>query len=535
MSSGMNEQDKRPTTVRDVTRDLMRSLGLTTVFGNPGTTEIGFLRDWPNDFRYVLGLQESVAVAMADGYAHASGRAVLVNLHSAGGVGHGLGHLFTAYRNNTPMIVLAGQQIRSLLPGEPFLGALDATLFPRPYVKWTAEPARPQDVPAAIARAYRVAMQPPYGPTFVSVPADDWDAEAEPLTQRPPIPGFGPDPAALAELVAALDAAERPALVVGPGVDAEGAVPDVVALAERTRAGVWASPMSWRSSFPEDHPRFLGFLPPQERGTVEALQGHDLVVVLGAPVFLYHVFRGGATAKLPELYLVSDDEQVLARASTGTAIRSGVRAAVRALVDGVAEATRPAPAGRAPAPRPSESTPVSASWVFAMLADELPPNAILVEEIPSHLLVRRDYLPVRAQHTGLLSTGGGALGYGLPAAIGAAIGAPDRKVVAVLGDGSSMYSIQALWTAAREHLPVTFVILDNAQYAAVDILAGDYGKMPGVELGGIDFTSVAAGMGCHTHRVTRPEELKGALTSALNDDRPTVVHIDVDPDPHALY
>ncbi|MPZ80151.1 MAG: benzoylformate decarboxylase [Actinophytocola sp.] len=524
------------TTVRDVTRDLLRSLGLTTIFGNPGTTEIGFLRGFPEDFRYVLGLQESICVAMADGYAHAGGRAVLVNLHSAGGVGHGLGHVFTAYRNNTPMIVLAGQQVRSLLPGEPFLGALDAPSFPRPYVKWAVEPARAQDVPGAIARAYHVATQPPFGPVFVSVPADDWDAEADPLPVRPAIPGFGPDPSALAELVSALTAATNPVLVVGPGVDAEGAIPDVVELAERVRAGVWASPMSWRSSFPEDHPQFLGFLPPEERGTVEALHGHDLVVVLGAPVFLYHVYRGSSDRTLPALFLVSDDEQVLARARVGVGIRSGVRAAIRALADSLTEPSRPVPAGRTRRPRPPESVPITAEWVFATMADELAEDVLLVEEIPSHLLVRREYLPVRAKRTGLLSTGGGALGYGLPAAVGAALGAPDRKVVAVLGDGSSMYSIQALWTAAREHLPVTFVIVDNAQYAAVDILAGpENGKMPGVELGGIDFTGLAASMGCHTHRVEHPHELKSALTSALADDRPTVVHVHVDPNPTVLY
>ncbi|MFI7676300.1 benzoylformate decarboxylase [Actinophytocola sp. NPDC049390] len=523
------------TTVRDATRDVLRSYGLTTIFGNPGTTEIGFLRDFPNDFRYVLGLQESVAVAMADGYAHASGCAVLVNLHSAGGVGHGLGHLFTAYRNNTTMIVLAGQQVRSLMPSEPFLGALDATTFPRPYVKWAVEPARPQDVPGAIAQAYRVATQPPYGPVFVSVPADDWDAECDPLPQRPKLPGFGPDPDAITGLVAALDAAASPALVMGPGVDAEGAIPDAVALAERARATVWASPMAWRGCFPEDHPQFAGFLPPEERGTAEALQGHDLVVVLGAPAFLYHVYRGTTDLALPPLYLVSDDEQVLARAREGNGIRSGVRAAIRAVTASLAEPTRSVPAGRTRRPRPPETTPITVEWVFANLADELDENVLLVEEIPSHLLVRREYLPVRATRTGLLSTGGGALGYGLPAAVGAALGAPDRKVVAVLGDGSSMYSIQGLWTAAREHLPVTFVVLDNAQYAAVDILSGPDDKMPGVELGGIDFVALAEGMGCHTHRVTRPHELKPALTQALADDRPTLVHVRVDPKPTVLY
>ncbi len=523
------------TTVREATRELLRSYGLTTIFGNPGTTEIGFLTGFPEDFRYVLGLQESVVVAMADGYAHASGRPALVNLHSAGGVGHGLGQLVTAYRNNTPMILLAGQQARPLLPGEPFLGALDATLFPRPYVKWAAEPARAQDVPAAIARAYHVATQPPQGPVFVSVPADDWDASCEPVPERPPVPGFGPDPAALAALVSAVDGAADPVLVVGPGVDAEGAIPDVVELAELARAGVWASPMSWRSSFPEDHPLFLGFLPPEERGTVEALRRHDLVVVLGAPVFVYHVYRGSSDLALPPLYLVSADEQVLARASAGVGVRSGVRVAVRALTDSIAEPNRAAPAGRERRPRPPESTPITAEWVFATMADELAPDTLLVEEIPSHLLVRREYLPVRARRAGLLSTGGGTLGYGLPAAVGAAIGAPGRKVVAVLGDGSSMYSIQALWTAAREQLPVTFVILDNGQYAAVDILAGPGDKMPGVELGGIDFGALATGMGCRTRRVEYPHELKPALTAALADDRPTVVHVQVDPNPTVLY
>ncbi|HEU5471686.1 MAG TPA: benzoylformate decarboxylase [Actinophytocola sp.] len=525
-------------TVRDVTRDLLRRLDLTTVFGNPGTTEIGFLRDFPEDFRYVLGLQESVAVAMADAYAQVSGKAVLVNLHSAGGVGHGLGHVYTAYRHRTPMIVVAGQQVRSLLqPGEAFLAADDAALFPRPYVKWSCEPARAADVPAAIARAYHVSTQPPYGPTFVSVPADDWDAPADPLPVRPRIGGYAPDPDALAELVAALDASARPAIVVGPAVDGDGAVPDVVALAQRCRAGVWASPMSPRSSFPEDHPLFQGFLQPEERATAEALAGHDLVLVLGAPVFTYHVFRGRNPVPLPPLYLISEDEQLLARAQTGVGIRATVRAAVRALTAAVAPADRAAPPPMARPPRPPGRSPLPVSYVFAELAEQLPRDAILVEEVPSHLNVRRAHLPVRATRTGLLSTASGTLGYGLPAAVGAALGCPDRRVVAVLGDGSSMYGIQALWTAARENVPVTFVILDNAQYAAVRILAESDGgaKMPGVELGGIDFVALAAGMGCATHYVEHPDELRAALAKALADDRPTLLHVRVDPDPHPLY
>jgi len=525
-------------TVRNVTRDLLRALDLTTVFGNPGSTEIGFLRDWPEDFHYVLGLQESVVVAMADGYAQAAGKPVLVNLHSAGGVGHGLGQVFNTFRHQTPMVVLAGQQVRSLLqPGQPFLAADDAANFPRPYVKWSCEPARAADVPAAIARAYHVSTQAPCGPTFISVPADDWDAEAEPVAVRPRIAGYAPDPDALAQLAAALDSSARPVIVVGPAVDLDGAVPDVVALAERCRAGVWASPMTPRSSFPEHHPLFQGFLQPEARATAAALAGHDLVVVLGAPVFTYHVLRGGDVPPLPPLYLISDDEQVLARAQTGTGIRATLRLAVRALTEAVTRSDRIAPPPRPRPPRPAEQTPIPAGTVFAELAERLPADALLVEEIPSHQGVRRDHLPIRALDTGMLTTASGALGYGLPAAVGAAMARPDRQVVAILGDGSSMYSIQALWTAARENVPVTIIILDNASYAAVGILAGsDNGaKVPGVELGGIDFAALATGMGCAAHRVEKPDELRAALDAALASDRPTLLHVIVDPDPPRLY
>ena len=167
-------------TVREATFGLLRDSGLTTIFGNPGSTELPMYRDFPADFRYVLGLQESVVVAMADGFAQARGAAALVNLHSAAGVGHAVGSLFTAYRNQSPLVITAGQQARSILPFEPFLYSAEATNLPRPYVKWGCEPARAEDVPAAIARAVFTALQPPRGPTFVSIPVDDWDRPCTP-------------------------------------------------------------------------------------------------------------------------------------------------------------------------------------------------------------------------------------------------------------------------------------------------------------------------------------------------------------------
>jgi len=241
--------DPTRVTVREATFSLLRAFGLTTVFGNPGSTELPMFRDFPGDFRYVLGLQESIVVAMADGFAQARASAALMNLHSAIGVGHALGSIFTAYRNQTPLVITAGQQARSILPLQPFLFAERASEFPRPYVKFAVEPARAEDVPAAIARAYYTAMQPPCGPTFVSVPIDDWTKPAQAIEARSVTRELGPDPDAIRGLAQALGASERPAFVVGPGIDRAQAVDWMVRLAEKTRATVWVSPFSARCSF----------------------------------------------------------------------------------------------------------------------------------------------------------------------------------------------------------------------------------------------------------------------------------------------
>ena len=213
-----------PVSVKHATLDLLRAFGIRKVFGNPGSTELPFLSDWPDDIDYVLGLQEASVIGMADGYAQATRNAGFVNLHSAAGVGNALGNIYTAHRNQTPLVITAGQQARSILPLQAFLYAERASEFPRPYVKFSVEPARAEDVPAAIARAYYVAMQPPCGPTFVSVPIDDWTHQTQPVEARNVSREIGPDPDAMKALVAALSASKRPALVVGPGVDRAQAV-----------------------------------------------------------------------------------------------------------------------------------------------------------------------------------------------------------------------------------------------------------------------------------------------------------------------
>jgi benzoylformate decarboxylase len=341
-------------TVRDQVFELFRAFGTTTIFGNPGSTELPMFRDFPADFRYVLALQEMVAVSMADGYAQATRNSGLVNLHSATGLGHSLGAVFTAYKNQAPLVIIAGQQARSILPFEPFLFSDRAAEFPRPYVKWSCEPARAEDVPAAIARAYYTAMQPPRGPTFVSVPVDDWDRFCDPIEPRRLGSAGRGDPELLAEIAKALSACTRPAFVVGAGVARDDAWDEIISLAERHRARVWAAPNSGRNSFPEDHTLFAGFLAADRERIVASLAGHDLILVLGAPAFTYHV--EGFGRHIPEgarLFQLVDDPAVAAWAPVGDAVVTGLKSGIRDLFCGPEPRPRVMPAGRVPSPRVS--------------------------------------------------------------------------------------------------------------------------------------------------------------------------------------
>jgi benzoylformate decarboxylase len=516
---------------------------MTTVFGNPGSTELRLFRNWPKDFRYVLALQESSAVAMADGFAQASGNAVFVNLHSAIGIGHALGSIFTAMRNYTPLVITAGQQTRALLPGEPYLFAQDATLFPRPYVKWASEPARAQDVPAAIARAYQEAMARPQGPAFVSVPEDDWDAEAELVPARTVHTHLSADPAGLDALAAALRRAQRPCLVVGAGVDRDEAWPETVTLAERTGATVWVAPVSSRCGFPENHPSFAGFLEPDRSKLAARLAEHDLVVVLGAPVFTYHVHREGS--RLPDevvLFQLTDDPSAAARAPTGTAVITTLRPALGGLLERLSPAHRPVPSARpAPAafarpPAPIPSDPIRAELVMTTLRRLVPDNAVVVEEAPTHRKAMHDHLPITIPR-GFYAAASGGLGWGLPASVGIALASPGRRVVCLLGDGSSMYSIQAVWTAVRLELPIAFVVLDNGAYLALKALGSAFGVSdpPGVDLPGLNVAAVAAGFGCPARHVACARELAPALEEVLAAPGPTMTTVNVDATLEALY
>lgn len=522
-------------TVREAVFALLRAFGLRTVFGNPGSTELPMFVDFPADFRYVLGLQESVVVGMADGYAQASGNAAFVNLHSAAGVGHAMGAIFTAYKNRTPLVISAGQQSRALLPFDPFLASARATELPRPYVKWAVEPARAEDVPLAIARAYYLAMMPPRGPVLVSVPADDWAVRTERLAPRRVASALRPEPVLLAQIGAALDAARAPVFVVGAAVDRDGAWHEAVRLAERHNARVFIAPMAGTCGFPGDHALFAGHLSPQRERIVAALAPHDVGLALGAPAFTYHV--AGSGPHVPpgtQLCQLIDDPDTAAWAPQGSTVLCSLKLGLLDLLARPAPPARPAPArwqrpARAEPPPPGER--LSAAYVLQTLADLRDPTSIVVEEAPSARPVMHERLPILRPGT-FYEMDSGGLGFGMAAAVGVALARPEARVIALMGDGSAMYTIQALWNAAQARLPITFVILDNGRYAALQDFAPRFGFAAGVQpegsdLPGLDFVALAAGHGVPAQRIRSAAELQQALPAALRADGPLLLDVEI--------
>jgi benzoylformate decarboxylase len=524
-------------TVREATFDLFRAHGMTTIFGNPGSTELAMLKDMPEDFRYVLGLQELVVVGMADGFAQASGLPTHVNLHTAPGVGNAVGGIYNAQANKSPLLVTAGQQVRAHMTMEANLTNREAVVGPQPYVKWSYEPPRAIDVPHALARAIHHATLPPRGPAFVSIPMDDWDVQADEdiaanAIARRVAGRAGPNPDSLAELARALQDARNPVLIAGPDIDASGGWDDAVALAERQRLPVWATPApgGGKLGFPESHPHFQGILPPAIGPASETLSGHDLIVVVGSSVFPYYPYLPGRL--LPEgarLVALTADPAEAARAPMGEAILGDVGVALARLLELVGDSERAAPPQRPPAGEPAESEPISGSQAMAALAEAWPDDAIVVVETPSSTVALRNRLRLSRPGSYYFSSSGG-LGFGISAAVGVQLAQPQRPVVCVLGEGSAQYGITALWTAAAYRVPVTFLVLRNEEYmilkwfAALEQAAG----VPGLDLAGLDVAAIAQAYGVPAQEVQSREQLAEALRSAIAaDDGPRLVQVPV--------
>jgi benzoylformate decarboxylase len=508
------------TTVREASFAVFEHFGVDRLFGNPGSTELPMLKALP--FPYVMGLNEAVVVGMADGYARSSGRPALVNLHSSAGTGHSLGNLFTAWKNNAPVVVTAGQQARSILPFDPFLFAERPTEFPRPYVKYAVEPARAEDVPLALARAFAIALTPPMGPVFVSIPVDDWDRPCA----MPALPDLTlrtfPDPAGIDRLAAMLNNARNPALVIGTAAANSGAWQAAIALAEKAGMAAWVAPYAAREVFPEDHPQFAGFLPAWRDKIRNLLKDHDAILVAGAPVFTYHVEgEGPHWPEGAQLLALSDDPNHLAALPGGGGVLGDVRAGLEVLLPLVDAKAHGGAKHRLKSPEPA----MTASYVLSRLAALRPADAVIVEESPTARGPVHDTLPI-TREGGFYTCASGGLGYSLPASIGVALGQSD-KVIAVLGDGAAMYTIQGLFTAFQEQANVSFVILNNAAYAALTGFSAEFGMnhVPGCDLTGLDFAQLAQAQGLPSRRVETVETLDAALQWSFEQDGPSLLDL----------
>jgi benzoylformate decarboxylase len=509
-------------TVRTIAHALLERHGLTTIFGNPGSNELPFLAGLRDRFDYVLGLHEGAVVGMADGFAQASGRPVLVNLHAASGSGNAMGALTNAVYSRTPLVLTAGQQVRSVIGMEGMLSNVDAAQLMRPLVSHAAEPACAADVPRALAQAIFEATVESR-PTYVSIPYDDWDVEldhnAELVLDRTVRVARTPDETHLDWLAREFANAKRPALVLGGDVDAQGLFHRAVALAEHLDAPTWAAPSPFRLPFPNRHRLFRGVLPAGIAPISEALTDHDLVLVLGAPVFRYHQHvPGDYLAATTRLIQVTDESGSATRAPVGEALLADPGAVVEALLERVpprvAGGAVTDPAWRTPS-APS-ATGVSGvlhpEEVFATLRDALPDDTAYVVESTSTNQAFWDQMDLRHPGSYYFPASGG-LGFGLPAAVGVQMAQPERRVVGIIGDGSANYGITALWTAAQRGVPVTIVILRNGTYGALRWFADllDVPDAPGMDIPGIDFVRIAEGYGVPAVEVASRDELAAAL------------------------
>jgi benzoylformate decarboxylase len=525
-------------TVKDVTFDLLRRLDLTTIVGNPGSTEETFLKNFPADFDYVLALQEASVVGIADGLSQGLRKPVIVNVHTGAGLGNAMGCVLTAYQNNTPLILTAGQQTRQMLLLEPLLTNIQATRLPQPWVKWAYEPPRPEDIPGAFMRAYAAAVQQPSGPVFLSLPLDDWDKEIDAVDVfRTVSERVGPDPERVRLFAECIDGSRNPVIVYGSDIARSRAWDAGIRFAEKLNLPVWTAPFAERTPFPESHPLHRGALPAAIGPLCDKLVGHDLVIVVGAPVFRYYPYVAGTY--LPpgtRLLQVTDDPDMSAKAPVGDSLVSDSLLFLDAILPLVA--ARPAAATGAAKPAlataDTASLPLSPDAVFSLLRPLCPEEFVLVEESPSNVLeLQRRFRIDKPDSFYTFASGG--LGWDMPAAVGLALAerkaGRNRPVIAVIGDGSFQYSVQSLYTGVQQRAHVVFVVLHNAEYAILKEFAEleETPSVPGLDLPGLDIVSLAKGYGANAVRADTAEEVRQAFRAALDVSGTSVIEIPITP------
>ena len=501
-------------TVRDAAFDVLRQYDLTTIFANPGSTEVSLLTNLPDDLTFVLALHEGSVVGAATGYALGRERPALAILHTTAGLGNAIGAIATARVNRAPVVIIVGQQDRRHLALEPFLAGRLAGLA-GDYPVWVDQPVRAQDVPGSIARAYHEAMHA-RGPALVIVPMDDWLAPADDLPL--PAPARVVRPAAVsdvdvAELVALLEASSSPALVVGAGADDPRTWQAIADLANTLDCPVYQESFGARAGFAQDHPRFAGFLPADRPRLREMLAAFDTVLTIGAPVFRQYPYTDGPLVNPgTTLAVVTREAEEAHRSPVDLAVIGEPAPIVEALVEVLPSRTGGVLIERTVPNFPSHDGPMRAAHVLSEVGERISADTVVIEESPSSRPDIHALLPARS-NLGFLSAAMGGLGFAMPAAIGIRMALPQRPVLAIVGDGSSLYNIQSLWTAAHYGVGVVFLVMSNGRYAIMDRLAEriDNGKPPWPAFEEVSVSKLADAFGCAHRRVNTIEELRVVL------------------------
>jgi benzoylformate decarboxylase len=542
-------------TGRDAFLRVLSDEGVTKMFGNPGTTELPIMHALSSapEMDYVLGLQEAVVIAMADGYARASGKLVSCNVHVAPGLGNAIGSIYTSLISGTPMIVTAGQQEQGHGLTEPLLYA---PLVPiaQPVVKWATEVNRIEDLPRILRRAAKVATTAPTGPVFISLPGDILN-NAAPIdlgeTTRVDT-AVRPSDVALEHLAKRILSAKSPVIIAGAEIASSDAFGEAAALAETLGVPVLHQTVGYGAHFPSEHPAYLGALHRDQKRVRQILSDYDLMLCVGSDVLKMSVWSEAEplppTTKVVMIGL--RDWEMGKNYPAEIALRADVKETLKALVPvlkklgGSALADKAKASLAALAPKnwnaqraqrlkalatPAAGQPLPAEWVMAKLSEALPKDGVVVDEGITSSNTLGNYLPYRDRLSFFGNVSGG-IGWGIAAAVGVQIALPNRRVVATIGDGSAMYSIQALWTAANLKLPVTFLICNNGGYQILKnrlkLFHGN-DKPIGMDFRDppIDATALAKGFGVPAERIDTAAGFEAALAKSLKSTGPTLLEV----------
>jgi benzoylformate decarboxylase len=540
---------------------LLKQEGVRFLFGNPGTTELALMDQMAgeHELRYILGLAEVAVMAMADGYAQASGQLAACNLHVAPGLGNAMGMLYDAKKAGAPILVTAGQHDQGFALKEPLLWG-DLPEIARPFVKWAAEVRSIRDLPQMIHRAAKTALAPPTGPVFLSLPGDIMNAESDIDLGKPTRIGahIRGDHAAIEAAAALMAKSDRPIIIAGDAVALSGAYTELAALAEALGAPVYDETVPSRVNFPASHPLYAGPLTRLAAAVHETLSAHDLVVSIGADVFTLSVpgKMEPLPAGMPVVHLDTDPWELGKNYPADVAILGEPKATLPELTQAARRAMEEAGQARAKARGSrvratlaeslgrlrgdaealASRSPIHALALMHAIADALPDDAVVVDETISSGAGLRRLLRSNDPQS-FFGMRGGGIGWGLPAAIGVKLALPHRPVVALVGDGSAMYTVQALWTAAHEKLGVVFVILNNSSYRilkqrtnAMQALAAQTDIYVGMDLTDprIDYVSVARGMGLASQKATTLDEVRHLLREAIAAPGPTLIDVEME-------